>query len=240
MRKFLAGVCLLAASATASANLVENFESYPDTASMIAAWSAAGAPAAGTVLNTDSSQYMFHPGGAVAARLFGPLQATAGNIVWEADIIDNGVGNKRVTTGLRDNGGGASLTALLEMGRYNSFTGGLQGYGVRTVFLPGSTDWQRFPNVSITAGRHHLAALITPSDITFTIDLNDDGTIDDTLVIAAASNATNYNIVRLGGPSGLSSAGGGLGFDDVSIQQVPEPVSLALLALGALALRRRG
>jgi hypothetical protein len=55
-------------------------------------------------------------------------------------------------------------------------------------------------------------------------------------------NGTNlFNQVRVGGPSALSSAGGGAKFDNVLLELVPEP-SAALLALvgGVAALRRRG
>lgn len=239
MRRFLiAGIAAAGASSALAGGMFDDFEGYADTAAMLAEWSDAGVPATGTALNTDSSQYLFSPGGAVAAREFPALNVASGPIIWEGDIIDDGAGNKRVTMGLRDNGGGAPLLALLEMGRYNAFTTGA-GYGVRTVFLPGSTNWVQFEGVVVTAGRHHMRATINENDILFEFDLFDDGIVDDSLIVPAVSTGINYNIFRLGGPSGLSSAGGGLGFDDVSI--TPEPTSLALLGLGGLlALRRRG
>lgn len=249
MRKLAAmTLCLVLGSTPAWAGFFDNFESYADTAAMLAptAWgamSSTDAPATLMAAGGNPGQYMNHPGGKTAKRLFDALSPDANALVWHGDIIDDGVGNKRVTMGLRTDGGGAPLSALLEMGRYNAFPTG-SGYGVRTVFLPGSTGWVQFQdgngvNIPVVAGIHRIQALITTTDITFTLDMNANGTIDSTLVVPAASAGINYNVYRLGGPSDLSSAGGALGFDNVGIYQVPEPAGLALLALGGLTLLRR-
>jgi PEP-CTERM motif len=45
--------------------------------------------------------------------------------------------------------------------------------------------------------------------------------------------------IRLGGPSSLSSGGGGGNFDNVSLEVIPEPATLGLMGLGGLAMLGR-
>ena len=73
------------------------------------------------------------------------------------------------------------------------------------------------------------------------MDLNSDGSIDSTQVTAlgGAYTTAGLGVVRLGGPSNLSSAGGGGNFDDIYLAQIPEPATMLLLGAGALFLRRK-
>jgi hypothetical protein len=253
MRTLLALSAALALAATASASFFDDFESYTTTAQMLApgAWGDEASTDAPATLNTDMSNYMWHPGGKTAKHVIAPLDPANGAIIWEYDLYDDGVGNKRVPSGLRTNAGGAPLNSLLEMGRYNAIGDPesgttVSGYGIRHAFIGGDPNgaggWVTFlpAHLNAVAGWHHLTAVIEATQITFTIDLQKDGSVDGTRVITTndTSGVAIYNILRLGGPSDVSSAGGGVGFDNVSIYQIPEPLSFALLALGLLIRRR--
>ena len=127
--------------------------------------------------------------------------------------------------GLRNNGAGMGLSALLEMGRYNSVrdveTGTyVSGYGIRTVFIDGDpADWVTFEgNPGVVAGWSHLRATIGATSILFELDLGADGVYDAQRFVATEDTSSiGYNVLRLGGPSDLSSLGGGLAFDNISI-----------------------
>ncbi|MCA9261042.1 MAG: PEP-CTERM sorting domain-containing protein [Planctomycetales bacterium] len=237
-------------SASAAVLLTDDFDSYADTAALNAVWNET--PAGLGTLDTafgNGGQSLAHLGGASQKQVFAATVPTdAAPIVWEFDFYDDGEGNKRLTGGLRDNGAGAALGALLEMGRYNDLanpeTGEttLSGYGVRTVFVGGTPgNWATYvENPAVTAGWHHFKAVVGETFIDFSLDLLSDGSIDGTRTIAVTANAKPYNVARLGGPSDLSSVSGGW-FDNISIVQVPEPTALALagIAAGAALIRRR-
>jgi hypothetical protein len=247
-----AGLAWGATQAHAVVLLQDDFESYSDTAALNAVWNET--PGGVGTLDTafgNPGQSLAHNGGASQKRVFpATTPSDAAPIIWEFDFYDDGgTEGKRLTGGLRDNGAGASLGALLEMGRYNDLadpeTGGatLTGYGIRTVFVGGTPgNWNTFVgNPAIQEGWHHFKATIGETFINFELDLGNDGTVDGIRNVATTANAKPYNVARLGGPSDLSSPGGGF-FDNISIRQIPEPTALALFAvamLGGLATRRR-
>ncbi len=229
---FLMGLGLLALSAQlagAQSIFFDDFESYTSTAEMNApgAWGDNGTTGNPSTLQTSGGnpgQYMFHPGGVSAQRSFAPTVGTDDNpLVFEFDFLDDGVGNKRLTGGLRGSG------AILEVGRFNNNTfpegptSPVDGYGIRTVSIDGSPfgnrGWVLFEGeASPQAGWHSVKTTVRASDVTFELDLDDDGTVDATRVIETAGGAgIAYDVARLGGPSNLSSAGGGLGFDNVRL-----------------------
>ena len=74
--------------------------------------------------NSQGSNAMAHPGGTDNLRTFNDanvLPTDAAPIVWKFDYFWDGdtTGNKRLTMGLRDDGNGNPLGALLELGYYN-------------------------------------------------------------------------------------------------------------------------
>lgn len=229
-------------SALAGTVFSDDFESYADTTAMQAVWGAAGLGTLDAALG-NPGQSMAHPGGTDNIVTVPVQQASASNpLIYSADIYDDGTSaNKRLTAGLRFSG----VANLLEMGMYNS----PNHYAVRVV-LPGP-NWVAFssitddsgaaiPNAPV-AGWHRYQVVLDGSNATFTLDLGSTGIINATEVVAAAWNPAGIDSIRLGGPSSLSSPGGGGNFDNVWLASVPEPTTglLALLGFAPLAARRR-
>ncbi len=205
----------------------DDFESYANTTEMNAVWSEPTIGPGTLDTNTGNpSQSMFHPAGTTNNRVFSATIPTdVQPIVWEFDFLDDGTGNKRITGGLRDNGDGAALSSILEMGRYNDLAdpegqATVSGYGIRTVFIEGDpADWVAFEGIpSVEAGWHHFRATIGASSILFELDLQNDGLVDAQRAVSTPGGAgIAYNVARFGGPSNLSSAGGGGHFDNVRV-----------------------
>jgi len=238
---FATGFAIIGAIGSLQAATIfqDNFESYADTTALrqAGAWGDAGASAL-TTFTLDTAvgnpvQSLRSEGGATAKHIFPETTPTdAQPLLWEFDFYWDGVGNKRLSGGLRDNGVGAN-NAILEMGFYNATAEG-SGWAYRTVFLPNSSNWHSFDNQNIASAETwlHFSALIAETSITFAVS-GDLG--NSSAVVPANSAGITYDILRFGGPSDLSSAGGGGNFDNVSVSIVPEPTTLGLLALGGLA-----
>lgn len=246
---FTAAVLIGSGFGVARAQIIlnESFESYTNTAQLGNTWTLGD----GT-LNTgfgNPGQSLLHPGngaGNTNSFSFSALNPTAGQVIrFSADIYDDATSaNKRVSAGLR----GGAASNIIEIGMYNSPA----HYAYRTVlFDSGATNWQAFSglvddsgvpiaNVPLL-GWHRYSAEITPAGVTFSLDLNSDGFINSTAFIPAVATAAGFDIVRLGGPSNLSSPGGGASFDNVSVTVVPEPSAFLMFApaVGLLMMRRR-
>jgi hypothetical protein len=96
----------------------------------------------------------------------------------------------------------------------------------------------------VGAGWHTYTATVTPTTVTFTIDLFRDGLrntsvtpdevsgirpgapgLDAEVTWEVSAGAVGFNSLRLGGPSGLSSAGSGaMGFDNLLLQLQPAAI----------------
>ncbi len=235
-----AAAMMIATNAQGAVVFQDDFESYADTAAMQAVWGAAGLGTLDAALG-NPGQSMAHPGGTDNIVTIPVTQASASNpLVYTAQIYDDGSSaNKRITAGLRFSG----VANLIEMGMYNNPS----HYAVRAV-LPGPS-WVAFSNMvddlgqpiqnAPVVGWHTFQMVHDGTNATFTIDLNSDGNINGTAVLAASWNAAGVDQIRLGGPSNLSSAGGGANFDNIKLEVVPEPASLGLMGLGGLALLSR-
>lgn len=248
----------VAAQAASAAVIVnENFDSYADTAAMKAVWGGTGnLGTLDTALSHSPSQSAAHPGGAVNMYLPGIGTVTPSateNLVFRAAIYDDAVAvNDRITAGIR-----TSAAPLFEMGRYNDFTPlpaiPVNTYGIRGLSLGNgitpSPGWVPFLNlgapIPATAGWHTYEATFSILDgLTVTLDLGSNGSIDSTLRYQGngTSNFGNFTDLRFGGPSNLTSAGGGANFDDIYLALVPIPEPTAAMMLGVLGLagvRRR-
>ncbi len=240
MKKLLAMGIALAFSHPVFATLIvnEDFEGYADTTAMQANWGGTGL---GTLDNGfgNPGQSAAHPGGAVNSwqgSAFSLTPAAGAEIVLTADIYDDGTSaNERMTVGLRN-----GATPLFEMGHYNLTT---EQYHVRVLNMYGGENWVPLSpglnGAGQPAGWNRFQATFTATSLTVTIDLGADGSIDGTFVSAGAPSASPFVDLRFGGPSNLSSAGGGASFDNISLEVIPEPATLSLLALGGVAVLRR-
>jgi hypothetical protein len=235
----------------------DDFESYANTAAMDSVWGAANAGTLDTATG-NPGQSMAHPGGVSGVQTFTATGASdADPITWSFDFLDDGAGNKRITGALRDVGGSAAGNqAFFEMGRFNSINNPetattVSGYGIRHAFVAGSpagaSGWLTFVgNPTARVGWHTFTATIGATSATFDLDFDANGSVDATRTIAISAAAKLYNTVRFGGPSDVSSAGGGGHFDNLVISKgvhIPEPTTFALVGLGfvgaCFASRRR-
>ena len=233
--KFILTASLLVAPFLSKAQVIvnETFESYANTPAMQANWGSSGAgQLVSTNGNTGNSGY--HPGGAVNTWIGSSFSLTPDasiNIRLRADIFDDGGGLDRNTIGLRN-----GANPLFEMGHYNSFA---SHYTVRLLSLYGGTGaWTAFPTVTRqTNAWHRYEAFFTLTNVTLTLDLGADGSIDSTLEFVGAPSANPFVDLRFGGPSGVSSAGP-IWVDNILLETVPvpEPSTVALGCIGGLSL----
>jgi hypothetical protein len=241
---------VLIAATTASATLYDDFE-YADQAAMDAVWSGANGVLDDTAGNPGKS--MYHPGGAQDTRMLDAVltEAPGQPIVWEFDLYQGttGVlGNDRVTCTFDK-----VTWGWIEFGLYNDLVdpndpGGLHvdGYGMRLVGNSGE-NWVSFPdNPTLRTGWHHFKATLSADEIVFegwlAEGLNAGGNPQAAEYVTYTSTAHDgtglqWDEVKIGGPSGLSS-GDGANFDNISVMQIPEPASILLIGLLALVRRR--
>ncbi|TWT78436.1 hypothetical protein Pla123a_12280 [Posidoniimonas polymericola] len=254
MKKILCMAAMLLPACYANGAVIvdEDFDSYADTTALGGVWSL-GDGTLDTVLG-NPSQSLYHPGtgasfsGANTNSLsFAEIAPGPGEkLVFSADIYDDGASaNKRTSAGLRE----AAGANIIEMGMYNS----PNHYAYRAIlFGPGDPSWVAFSGLVDDGGAaienepvegwHRFTAEVTATNIDFMLDLNSDGTINATASVPIAPNDLGFDIIRLGGPSDLGSAGGGANFDNISLELVPEPASLAmglLSVIGLVGVRRR-
>jgi len=237
----LCGVACLPCLSTAQVIVNETFD-YPTLAALQANWGALS----GLGLDTAGGQPApsgTHNGAAQAhvwvGSTFSIIPTDANPLVLTADIWDSGAGNQRNTIGLR---GGPF--PLFEMGMYNSFnhpTAG-SGEGVRVASFAGNENWHQMGLYTNAWSRWE--ATFTTYSVAVRVDTGIDNTWDLVWTSTGATPIGAFSNLRFGGPSASSSAGGGFAVDNIRLEVVPEPSSLALGVLGGLTLlaasRRRG
>ena len=133
---------------------------------------------------------------------------------WTGDYLGEGV--TAIEADVRNFGSTGDLSLrLLFFGAGGNFTSTL------SILLPNDGDW------------HHVVFGVTPADLT---------SVDGGFDVNATLSGTNRLLIRhQAGPPGGQFAGtvviGELGIDNIAA--VPEPTALALLVVGAFAIRKR-
>ncbi|GJM24623.1 MAG: hypothetical protein DHS20C16_10380 [Phycisphaerae bacterium] len=256
MKRILAVGLLLALTAPASATLVlnETFD-YADNASLNAVWNASGSNpdyALDTGFGNGQPSYgMPSPTGNFQGRLArnlpgGPIQATdlePARIKFDFYLDDAGAANSwvgaRHYVELRGYENGAyadgGLQNLLAIGVTNSVTApeahNNSFYQGRVTF---GSNWNTLdegaaPNRA--AGWHEMAIVITGTEVRYLVD----GILSE---VEARPNNFLFDSVVLG--SDLTANGHAAWVDNLMVEtNVPEPATLALLAMGGVAVLRR-
>ncbi|MEZ6191632.1 MAG: PEP-CTERM sorting domain-containing protein [Phycisphaerales bacterium] len=215
----------------------------------------------------ETGKFAFHPGGNTNIYNL-PNSISATETEWirlSVDIYDNDTSldpffplnpfNKRMTLGLRS----SAPANIIELGMFNNMpeahfmyrailfdsinstpNPNWDGWDLGTeVVGPDSLPVNRFRG----AGWHRWIVTIKPESLVFEFDLDRDGTIDGTDVYfdIAHTSFPGFNQLRFGGPSGVTSGGGGVHFDNILLEIIPapEPATFGLFTFGGLALLRR-
>lgn len=226
--------CLVAVGAASAQYINDDFESYADTTALNAVWTRALGTDADTFLDVDPTDPLNQVvrDTIVTSRRdqnFGPHTVSgAATFIWSFDYYDF-VGNTadpRNYGQLLSQASGGGLNELLAMGQYNAAASHNRNkYQARVAF--GGAGWFNL-NTDRSVGWHNFTAVIGATTVDFYVD----GVLD---TAGVAHVGVEWYQARIG--SGLSSAGGAALYDNYLV--TPEPASLALLALGALAALRR-
>lgn len=244
MRKlFLAGLATLSLTVGAQAAFIDTFDSYADQAALNAAWTPSGTAIS---LDTDGTPVPQSSPNTVAqgtvaqasARNLGADSVQLRDVDFQFSFYDGGTALGRTYALLESRGTNptdprsATLNQIIAIGKYNSVA--TTKYNGRVAF--GSINWAALdaatsPNRSV--GWHTMRiqgdGAVAPA-LTFYVD----GLVGKTVSLTQAQGNVLMNWVVVG--SGLSSSTTA-NFDNVSV--TPEPTSLALLGLGALAMGTR-
>ena len=238
------GLCI--APLTAAVVFEDNFESYANTAAFQAVWGAVGV---GTLDNAagNPGQSAAHAGGTDNTVGFTAFSPTATeHLRLTGQIFDDGTPGKRMSIGLRND----NSSNIIEMGFYNAPV----HFASRVVLFqsgnPAAPGWVAFANNAAppvvfsapVVGWHTFSVEISNNTVDFSLDIGSDGTIDSTQSYGAVAFGAGFNQLRIGGPSGVSSAGPAK-FDNLRLETiaVPEPTSAGVCALlgGLFMIRRR-
>lgn len=176
-----------------------------------------------------------------------PLLPTATqNVVLQGDIFDiGGLGNKRMSIGLRSN----APENIIELGFWNNEP---DDFATRTILFPTvpgepNPNWQGFdlplefdrPDdddavttlADIGEAWHTYRATISQDSILYELDLFRDGTFDSSVSFDVTTGSNGFDSLRIGAPSNVSSAGngfyGGVIFDNIklSLEDIAAPLT---------------
>lgn len=247
----LLSLVLVASQANGAVIFEDDFESYATTTAMNVVWANGGTADISTSVGNPGHSMShsglaasFSGGNTHAVTLPGVTVPVAGTLSLSVDIYDDGIiplfsiNNKRTTIGMR-----SGSSNIVEMGMYNDPS----AYAFRLInFASGNPNWVAFSGITDDSGGplsnlpqqgwHRFNVIFTETQATFTLDLGSTGIINATETVPVTLNPVGFTQLRLGGPSDLSSASGGVFFDNVSLVAVPEPSTFALLLCSLLTL----
>lgn len=234
---FAAALSLLVAATPSQAQVYvnETFD-YPDTATLLTKWNTASGLSLDPV-NGHPGSAGAHSGAATAHSWIGSSFSITPTdnapLILSADLWYSGSVNQRNTIGLR-----TGSNPLFEMGFYNNAPAGL---AVRLLGIGGvGGAWSELASyTSLGTGAAaaqwiHLEATFTAKSATIRWDLGADGNYDGTQTWTGTVNVGAFSDLRFGGPSAVSSTGGGFLVDNIRLEvvSVPEPGTATLLGLG--------
>ncbi|HEX5218638.1 MAG TPA: PEP-CTERM sorting domain-containing protein [Verrucomicrobiae bacterium] len=247
MKKLLSLVvacsCFSVVSIQAQVYVNETFD-YPDTATLLTKWN----NSTGLSLDTASGNPApagAHSGTATAHTWIGSsfsiTPTDASPLILSADLWYSGNNNQRNTVGLR-----TGTNPLFEMGFYNQAgPPSANGLAVRLLGIGGvGGAWNELASYtalgtgSAAAQWIHLEATFTAKSATVRWDLGVDGIYDGSQTWTGTTDVLPFSDLRFGGPSGVSSTGGGFLVDNIRLEvvSVPEPAAATLLGLGIAGL----
>jgi hypothetical protein len=244
----------LTASRYGYATLIESFDSYADQAAFEATWQPWSANGSSMTFARGIGR---NGGGGVHgvapvnyrnrnARNLDDLSAYRGTdaspVRFEFWLYDadpnaptppNGARNFNELRAYVENGipayGTGGLQGLIAMGLYNTPVS--DDHFHARVYYGGVNAWYSL-NTPRTPGWHKLTSLIGETTIRFLVD----DQLDTTVPLIDSTRLFAFDGVVLG--SGLTSGGYDVTFDDLVVQKTPEPVTILLLAIGGMFLRR--
>ncbi len=190
-----------------------------------------------------AGKFAYHPGGGYDYINL-PSSVVPTDYQWlrlSVDIYDNDTSLdpyaplspavKRATLGMRNSTVGENI---LELGMYAATA----HYAYRAILFddPGAepnwdawdlgteqVDGQTLPvNRFRGAGWIRYTVTIAPTMLVFDIDLGRDGKIDGSITYTSGvtTTANGYDQIRFGGPSGVTSAGGGVTYDNILLEYI--------------------
>lgn len=238
------GLSVGATSASGAILIQDDFESYTSTPELDAAWPIAdrttnpsGGPATfldnGPAGSTNTSQTIHNTTRTSRSRSFTPTAPTNDEpLVLSLDIYDSNAADTAINqyAQIRNFNSTGSLTQLISIG-ISSLGPDDTNYQARVAF--GSVNWISL-NTDRSTGWHSFKAEIFPDSVNFFVD----GVLDTTVTGITGGVGNPYSQV-FAGPTGLSDRAEDGYYDNVVVEAVPEPTSLALVGLGSLALLAR-
>jgi len=256
-----AAIASVASGALAAPIINDNFDTYANQAALEVVWPATvvanGAVSLTSAQASSAPNSVESPSNGTSATrrsraTFGDVGISVGQqLVWSFDYYDaNTAILPRQYSNLQDTTAPGNTNQLISMGMNNNQAGGDNGgnyYMARILgYTPEDTggssgSYFKLNDFSVglrSVGWHNLKVIISTddglsTDFAFYVDSVLAETVDN---VGTAATIRQYDNITIG--SGLSATGGA-NYDNMFLELVPEPTSLAALGLAGLLLKRR-